>query len=80
MARAYQRLTVRKIKKKGEEPGSRPVFKVFAVRKTGYYNLWINGKHYYYDRREEVNNIKQVDMHNYFIGAEKKGTIVVRRK
>lgn len=79
-SRAHQSLTVRTIKKSGTGPGERPSIDIIAVRRTGYCNIWVNGTHYYYDRKEELKNLNEVDMHNYFPGTEKKGVIVISRK
>ncbi len=51
---------------------------VMLVRKTGYYNVWVNGRHYYYDYRQEgkINfSLLPSDAKN-----KKKQTITVRRR
>lgn len=74
-SRAFQQLIV--IKGKGKRNNKRTII---AVRKTGYYNLWINGTHYYYNEKEIVNNIKELDMKDYFPVNNKKGVIVIQKK
>lgn len=77
MARAYQRLRVFGKKKNARTTGKM----VWLRARTGYYNVTINGKHYYYNQKEEVARLKDVDMHDYFPStSDKKGIVVVRRK
>lgn len=60
---------------------------LILVKKTGYYNFWINGKHYFYDEREDTSHISN----NLFVFAfgggkredekkKKKGKITIKKK
>lgn len=49
-----------------------------AIRRTGYYNVWINGRHYYYDYRQQGRiNLSSLPTDT---SKKKKQTIVVRRR
>lgn len=60
---------------------------LILIKKTGYYNFWINGKHYFYDEREDTSHISN----NLFVFAfnggksedekkKKKGKITIKKK
>lgn len=57
---------------------------IWAARKTGYVNVWINGKHFYYNEKEEYDSIDDIDMEAAFNTdrrtTTKKGIIVVKKK
>lgn len=75
-SRAYQGLVVF-----GKKKGNRGTGKLLWISaKTGYKDVWINGTHYYYNEKEIVNNIKELDMKDYFPVNNKKGVIVIQKK
>lgn len=60
---------------------------LIVVKKTGYYNFWINGKHYYADEREDKSSILNSVSVYAFNGGQsqekkkkKKGKITVKKK
>lgn len=60
---------------------------LILVKKTGYYNFWINGKHYYFDERVDTSRIENNVMLYAFNGGQskkkeekKKGKITVTKK
>lgn len=52
------------------------------IRKTGYYNIWINGVHYYYSSAKDVDEVNQDNLSEAFNSWNPKprGTIVITRK
>lgn len=71
--------------KKGEwvEPDSDLLI---LVKKTGYYNFWIDGKHYFYDEKLNPSHIENSVLLLAFNGGKKeekkkkKGKITVTKK
>lgn len=60
---------------------------LILVKKTGYYNFWIDGKHYYYDERMDASKIENSLLLFAFNGGQsaekekkKKGKITVTKK
>lgn len=48
------------------------------VKKTGYYNVWLNGRHYFFDYRQQgYINLSSLPTDT---SKKKKQTIVVRRR
>lgn len=82
MARAHQELTI------WSEKGSKLSESDFliVVKKTGYLDLWLNGKHYYYDERTNPSVIDNSVLLLAFNGGKKeekkkkKGKITVTKK
>lgn len=60
---------------------------LIVVKKTGYYNFWVNGKHYYSDEREDKSTVLNSISVYAFNGGQsqekkkkKKGKITVKKK
>lgn len=60
---------------------------LIVIKKTGYLNLWINGKHYYYDERIDKSKIDNSVLLFAYNGGKskekeekKKGKIIVKKK
>lgn len=60
---------------------------LILVKKTGYYNFWIDGKHYYFDERLNPSYIENSVLLYAFNGGQsakkekkKKGKITVTKK
>lgn len=57
---------------------------IWIAKKTGYVNVWINGKHYYYDEAKQYDSPDEIDMVSAFQpvpkSTAKKGKIVVKKK
>lgn len=55
-----------------------------VMKKTGFHDVWIGNKHYYYDEEKQYNSIDEVDMKDAFDTdrrtTTKKGKIVIKRK
>lgn len=86
MAIARQRITVYK-NNKYEDIDDLPTDSdlLILVKKTGYYNFWINGKHYYSDERVDTSKITNSVLIYAFNGGKedkkkKKGKISITKK
>lgn len=66
-------------KKKKRKPNGKGLV---LIAKTGYYNIWINGKHYYYSSAKDVDEVNQNNLSEAFNSWNPKprGTIVITRK
>lgn len=56
---------------------------LLVTKKTGFVDVTINGKQYYYDEKQEWKTINELNLREAFGGttsANKKGTIVVTKK
>lgn len=60
---------------------------LILIKKTGYANIWINGKHYYWDERIDKSHIENSALIFAFNGGKskekedkKKGKIIVKKK
>lgn len=82
MARVHQELTI--WKQKGANLSNANY--IIVTKKTGYQNLWINGQHYYYDKRTNPSMIDNSVLLIAFNGGnnqqkkKKKGKITVTKK
>lgn len=76
MARIYQELRV--IKHKDKKPRTT----IHLQKKTGYQNITINGKHYYYNASKQFTKAKDIKFEKIIkenIKVQAKPKIVVRR-
>lgn len=75
-----QGLTIFSIKNKRKKNNKDLDF-VF-IRKTGYYNIWIDGTHYYYSSAKDVDEVNTNNLSNAFNSwnPPPRGTIVITRK
>ena len=82
MSRAHQELTI--WSEKGAKLNEANF--LIVVKKTGYLDLWLNGKHYYYDERTNPSVIDNSVLLVAFNGGKeeekkkKKGKITVKKK
>lgn len=68
----------------GKSKGKKKTTYVVLMKKTGFQDVWIGNKHYYYDEEKQYNSIDEVDMKDAFDTdrrtTTKKGKIVIKRK
>lgn len=55
---------------------------ILGIAKTGYYNIWIDGTHYYYSSAKDVDEVNTNNLSNAFNSwnPPPRGTIVITRK
>lgn len=78
-SRAKQQLIVIN-RKDGKTKGT-----IFVIKRTGYLNLWVNGKQYYYNYAQHNVNPNNINIEKIINDIEareqkKKGVIVIKRK
>lgn len=58
---------------------------ILISKKTGYIDVWVNGKHYYYNSKQTNVDVSKINIERIIEDAESKeqrskGIIVIRRK